>query len=97
MVNTSLLLTLVFAWAAVTAAFVFVMIWKAVVSPKAEDVVILDPAEDTQAAEQQQRIRRAERLGSWAKRFGFSSLALLLAAGGVWVYQAVRSLNGPTP
>jgi hypothetical protein len=97
MVNTSLLLTLVFAWVAVTAAFTFVMIWKAVVSPKAEDVVILDPAEDVQAADQERQIKRVQRLGSWAKRFGFSSLALLLAAGGVWVYQAVRSLNAPTP
>lgn len=97
MESTSLLLTLVYAWAAVTAAFLFVVIWKAVVSPKAEDVVILDPAEDHQAAEQQQRIARVERLASWAKGFGLSSLALLLAAGGVWVYEAVRTFNAPPP
>lgn len=95
MFGASLLSVLMIIWAAVTVAFAAVLIWKALVGPKAEDVVILDPAEAPQAAEQQQVIARVERLGSWAKRFGFSSLALLVVIGGIWVYRAIRAFNSP--
>jgi hypothetical protein len=91
----SLLSVLLIIWAAVTVAFAVVTIWKSLIAPKAEDVVTLDPAEAPQAAEQQQMVVRVERLTSWAKRFGISSLALLLVTGGVWVYQVISTFNTP--
>jgi hypothetical protein len=93
--SSSLLLTpLLVVWIAVTVVFVAVMFWKSLVGLKEEDVVILDPAEDRQAAEQQQTIARVERLASWAKRFGIASAALLVLTGGLWLYQGIRSFNG---
>jgi uncharacterized membrane protein len=89
---------LLIAWATVTAAFAAVMAWKSMIGFREEDVVILDPAEAKQAEEQQHLIARIERLTRWAKGFGFASLALLLAVGGVWAYRGYVAFNGgPTP
>ena len=88
-------LTLVWiAWGAVTAVFVALMIWKSLVGLKEDDVVILDPAEARQAAEQQLIVARVERLTLWAKRFGLVSLALLLISGSMYVYRGVVAFNG---
>jgi len=89
----SLITSLLLLWAAVTAIFVTVMIWKSIVGLKEEDVVILDPAEANQAAEQQQIIAKVERLTIWAKRFGLASLTLLLVTGTLWMYQGFVAFN----
>ena len=82
------------AWAAVTTVFVVLMIWKSLVSLREEDIVILDPAETKQAAEQQSVIAKVERVTLWAKCAGFLSLALLLVAGGIWAYRGYIAFNG---
>ncbi len=98
MVSTSPVTLLFIAWAAVTAAFIAVMIWKSLAGMKEADVVILDEAETKQADEQQHVIAKMERLTFWAKSFGFTSLALLLLAGGLLAYRAIRAFNlGQTP
>ena len=75
------------AWGAVTTIFVVLMIWKSLVGLREDNVVLLDPAEARQAAEQQLIVARVERATAWAKRFGFLSLALLFVAGGIWAYR----------
>ena len=94
----SLMTTLVILWAAVTAVFVTVMIWKSLVGLQEEDVVILDPAESRQAEEQQLIIAKVERLTLWAKRFGWASATLLLVTGSIWMYRGFVAFNsGGTP
>ena len=93
MVSESLVTVLLVIWGAVTVVFVAVLIWKSLVGFKEEDVVILDPAEASQAAEQEMIIARVERLTLWAKRFGFASLALLLVTGGLWLYRGISAFN----
>lgn len=61
--------------------------------PKEEDIVI-PPAEERLAAEQQMIISKVERLTRWAKYFGFTSLALLVMVGGIWLYRAMLVFNG---
>jgi hypothetical protein len=85
-------------WATVTLCFGIVMVWKSLVSLKEEDVVILDPAEDKQAYEQQETIKKVMRLTRWAKGFGYGSLALLLITGSLWLYRGMIALKtGGTP
>lgn len=91
--SASLLKVLLFIWTPVTAVFVVLTIWKILVGLKEEDVVILDPAEAAQAAEQQQVIAKVQRLNSWVKAFGLASLALFLAGGGIWLYQGLSTLS----
>jgi hypothetical protein len=92
--NASLLTVLLILWAAVTVAFLAVMAVKSLTGLREEDTVILDPAEDRRAAEQQAIVARVERLTMWAKRFGLTSAALLVLAGGVWIYRAMLAFNG---
>ena len=80
-------------WGAVTAGFVVVMMFKTLASMKEEDVVILDPNEAKLAAEQAMVVAKVERLTSWAKRLGFSSLGLLVVVGGMWAYRTLNALN----
>jgi type III secretory pathway lipoprotein EscJ len=82
------------AWGAVTAVFVALMIWKSLVGLKEENIVVLDPAEDKQAAEQQAIVAKVQRVTAWAKGFGFASGALLLLAGSVWAYRGYLAFTG---
>ena len=98
MLGVSLSNLLLIVWSAVTAIFIGVMAWKSLVGMREEDVVILDPAEAKQAAEQQQVIATMERLTMWAKAFGFASLALLVMLGAVWGYRGyIVFSTGRTP
>ena len=81
-------------WASVTTVFVGLMIWKSLIGLKEEDIVILDPAEDRWALDQQMIVAKIQRVTLWAKRFGYASLALLLMAGGILAYQGYVSFNG---
>jgi hypothetical protein len=94
MFGVSLLTLLLIAWAAVTLAFLAVMTWKSLIGMREEDIVILDPAEAAQAAEQQEVIATVERLTWWAKAFGFTSLALLLVMGCIWGYRGYIAFSG---
>lgn len=94
MFGASLFTLLLIAWVAVTLVFLAVMAWKSLIGMREEDVVILDPAESTRAAEQQQVIATVERLTFWAKVFGFASLALLLMIGGTLAYRGYVGFNG---
>jgi hypothetical protein len=94
MFGVSLFTVLLIVWAAVTLAFLVVMAWKSLVGMREEDIIILDPAEAKQAAEQQQVIASVERLTWWAKAFGFASLALLLMVGCIWAYRGFLAFSG---
>jgi hypothetical protein len=98
MLSDSLFIWLLIAWAAVTLVFLVVMTWKSLVGMREEDVVILDPAEAKQEAEQRRVIASVQRLTYWAKAFGFSSLGLLLVIGSIWAYRTYRAFSsGQTP
>src|SRR5215472_4470747 len=80
-------------WAVVTAGFIGVMILKSLTGMREDDVVILDPAEAKRAAEQAQVIARVQRLTSWVKGLGFTSLGLLMVIGGLLAYRSIVALN----
>ena len=82
------------AWGAVTTVFVALMIWKSLVGLREDNIVMLDPAQARQAAEQQMIVARVERVTAWAKRFGLLSLALLIVAGGIWAYRGYLAFSG---
>ena len=90
--SASLLKVILIVWVPITLAFIVLTIWKVLVGLKEEDIVILDPAESSQAAEQQEVIAKVQRLNSWVKVFGLASLVLFLAGGGIWLYQGLSTL-----
>ena len=82
------------AWGTVTAIFVALMIWKSLAGMREDDIVSLDAAQSSQAAERQATIARVERITRWTKRVGFLSIGLLLVSGAVYVYRGVIAFNG---
>ncbi|MBZ5576416.1 MAG: hypothetical protein LAP40_07660 [Acidobacteriia bacterium] len=82
------------AWGSVTTVFVALMIWKSLAGMREDDILILDPAQERQAAEKQRVVARVERITLWVKRTGLLSVALLLVSGGIWVYRGVIAFNG---
>ncbi len=82
------------AWGVVLAAFVAVIIWKARVGFSEEDVVVLDSQADKQEAEQRQLMARLQSLTLWEKRLGYSTLALTVLVGGIWMYQSLAMRYG---
>ncbi len=94
MLDGSLVSWLWILWAAITVAFVAVMIWKSIVGLKEEDVVILDPAEDNLANEQRETVARVQKLGTWAKGFGFAALGALVLACGASLVRALNAFGG---
>ena len=93
MFGASFLNAALIIWAVVTAGFMGVMIIKSLTSMREDDVVILNPAQAKRAAEQKQVIARVERLTSWAKGLGFTSLGLLVVIGSLWAYQSIVARN----
>lgn len=93
MLGASLLTPILILWAAVTGAFITVLIWRSLVGLREDGFVILDPAEASQAAEQRAIVTKVDRLASWAKGFGFTSLALLVLAGGIWLYRVILAFK----
>jgi hypothetical protein len=94
MFGTTFLTWVLIAWGSVTAIFIVLMIFKSLAGLREENVVILDPAESRQAAEQRMITAKVERLTLWAKRFGYASIALLAVSGAIWVYRGVIAFNG---
>jgi hypothetical protein len=90
-----LLTSVLIVWAAVTIAFIAVMIWKSFVGINEEDTLLLSEGEAKEAAEQQEIIARVERLASLAKLLGIASVVLLVVAGGVWIYPGLVGFAKP--
>jgi len=90
--SDSLLKVILVVWVPITLAFIVLAIWKTLVGMREADVVILDPAEASQAAEEQQVIAKVQRLTAWVKALGLASLVLFLAGGSLWLYQGISTL-----
>jgi hypothetical protein len=95
MFGSSVLTVLWILWAAATAVFSAVMIWRSLVGSKEEDVLFLAPAEERMAEEQREIVARVERLTSYAMVSGISSVILLVALGSVWLFRGLGSFRAP--
>jgi hypothetical protein len=81
---------LLIAWGCVTAVLVVTLIYRSLVSMKEDDQIFLDPAESKLQREQEEILHRIQRIDPYAKGLGVASAGLLLASGGVFMYEALR-------
>ena len=77
------------AWCCVTAVLVVTLIYRSLVSMKEEDQIFLDPAESKLQQEQEEILRKIQRIDPYAKGLGVASAGLLLVSGGVFMYEAL--------
>jgi hypothetical protein len=88
-------MALLMAWGVLTTAFVFLLIYRSLISMKEEDQLFLDPAEYRLEEEQRQVLNQLWRLAPYMKGVGFASAGLFVVIVGVWVYQGITLYMRP--
>jgi len=81
---------LLIAWGAVTAVFILLLIWRGVLSSHEDDQIFLDAAEEHMAKEQRELVAKISTLSRPLLITGILSGALLLLAGGLWIYEGLK-------
>jgi|HubBroStandDraft_3_1064219.scaffolds.fasta_scaffold54144_2 uncharacterized membrane protein YhfC len=77
-------------WAAVTVAFVGLLIYRSLVGMKEEDTLILSAAETKMEQEQKQILQQLDRIRPYLLGLGWLSGLLLALAIGLWVYRKLQ-------
>lgn len=88
---SNLVISLLIAWATVTAALILVLIYRSIVSMKREGQLFLDPGEDHLEAEQQAILKRLDMLAPYIRWLSVLCGALIVIAGAIWVYQGINA------
>jgi len=83
-------LYLLIACGVVTAAFLFLLIWRSLLESHEDDQIFLDAAEQHMAMEQQQLVAKINTLSRPILMTGILAGILLLSAGGIWIYQGFK-------
>lgn len=83
-------LYLLIAWGIATAVFVVLFIWRSVLSSHEDDQIFLDAAEEHIAKEQRELVAKINTLSRPLLISGVLSGALLLLAGGLWIYEGLK-------
>jgi hypothetical protein len=82
---------LLVAWGIVTAVFIILLIWRGVLSSHEDDQIFLDAAEEHIAKEQRELVAKISTLSRPLLITGILSGVLLLLAGGLWIYEGLKS------
>lgn len=83
-------LYLLIACGVVTAAFLFLLIWRSLLESHEDDQIFLDAAEQHMAREQQLLVAKINTLSRPILMTGILAGILLLSAGGIWIYQGFK-------
>jgi hypothetical protein len=85
------LFTLLVAWGVVTAALVFLLIYRGTLESREDDQIFLDAAEESMASEQRAIVARIDKLSRPITALIVASGALLLIAAGMWLWQGFKT------
>jgi hypothetical protein len=85
------LFTLLVAWGVVTAALVFLLIYRGTLESREDDQIFLDAAEESMASEQRAIVARIDKLSRPITALIVASVVLLLIAAGMWLWQGFKN------
>jgi hypothetical protein len=88
---TGPILYLVIAWSVITAVFIILLIWRALLASHEDDQIFLDAAEEHMAREQRELVAKIGSLSRPIATSGIAAGALLLVIVGMWLYQGLKS------
>lgn len=74
-------------WGIVTGILAVLLIYRSLISMKADNQLFLDAAESNLEQQQQQAQHQLDRLTPYAKVLGATSGLLLVAVAGMWLYE----------
>jgi hypothetical protein len=81
-----MLTTLLIVWAGLTAVLVVLMIYRGTLNMHEDDQLFLDEAESHIAKEQEDLLKRMNKLTPWVRIFGACSALLIVVIAGMFVY-----------
>jgi hypothetical protein len=84
------LFSVLIVWGIVTAALVILLVYRGTLEVREDDQIFLDSAGDSMAREQRVIVARIEKLSRPIKLLMITSIVLLLAAGGFWIYDGYQ-------
>ncbi len=90
LLSISLLFGLLIAWLVVTAVFIILWIYRAVIGLREDEVLYIDPGESRLLEAQKQIGGKIERLRPFLIGTFVLVVVLGLATFGLWVYQQLR-------
>jgi Tfp pilus assembly protein PilN len=82
---------LIVVWGVVTALLVILVVYRTTISNREDDQVFLGSTADQRSQEQQEIVRKIERLAMPIKLLSVASVVLILAAGGAKMYEYFQS------
>lgn len=82
----SLMPALFVVWGAFTAVLVLLLIYRSTLTMHEDDQLFLDTAEDHMQKEQQDLLKRMNRITPWVRVFGAASVLLIATIGGMALY-----------
>lgn len=85
------LLGVLAVWGVVTAALIALLAYRCTLEIHEDDQIFLDKAGDSMASEQREIVARIEKLGKPIKLLMISSIVLLVAAAGVWLFNGFKN------
>jgi hypothetical protein len=84
------LLDVLVVWGIVTAVLVILLVYRSTLEVREDDQIFLDSAGDSMAQEQRLIVARIERLARPIKLLMITSIVLLIAAGGFFLYDGYQ-------
>jgi hypothetical protein len=88
---SSTLLSLMVVWGVVTAALIFLLIYRGTLEAHEEDQIFLDSAGESMAREQRAIVARVEKLSKPITSLIVASGALLVVIAGMWLWQGFKN------
>jgi hypothetical protein len=85
------LLGVLVLWGVVTAALIALLAYRGTLEIHEDDQIFLDKAGDSMASEQREIVARIEKLSKPIKLLMISSIVLLVAAAGVWLFNGFKN------
>ena len=89
-----LLNSLLTVWGAITLVFGALLMWKYLVGMREDNILILDTAEASMAAEQAAITAKLQRIARWTRIFGYTSLVLFAGVLAIFVHRSWVAFNG---
>lgn len=90
LLSISLVFGMLIVWLVVTAVFIVVWIYKALLGLREEDSLFIDPGEESQRRDQKEMFARMDRIRPIFLGTLIASLALGFVTFGLWVYQQLQ-------
>ncbi len=86
----SSMMILLITWGALTTVLVLLLIYRSTLTMHEDDQLFLDEAESHMRAEQEENLRKINRVTPLVQLFGAGSGVLILGIAVLWVYNAMQ-------